>query len=502
MLIPAAIASPELSRLSQHVVLVRRGEQPDAVTMTGVVVRSDAYNGYVVTPADFPARLNKLSVVVPGTGAELVAQVISRDEQHGMALLKVNGLDLPAVAFASQTPVPGDLVWALSATSVRYDAKPQFVGVTRGSITSVQEVNRELMLHHSAQMGEVTHGAPLLNACFSLVGINFTNAESQRALAAGAIIAFVSSHNLGINLVGSECVSPLQQARARADQANAAAEAARAEAQTAQETALDLAARLKATDEKNQRLLTEAARAQRTADDAIEAAREAQQHAQQTRLELEKQTAALAAETAAMVEHLNADRVEAEAQFRRTLAEQRQQASSRENFLLTAFAAFFVLFVAGFVLLQRWLARAPASAQREPLPSAAKESVQASPKASQPATLAAEYVLEGSDEEGIGYMLHFAIEQAGTNEGVVIGRNPEAAPFVLNHIDVSRQHARIKLLKGRLHIEDLGSTNSTTLNGKDIADQGPVAVKEGDLIVFGAVKMKLRGKANKVVITK
>lgn len=502
LLSPASIASPELSRLSQHVVLVRSGDEPDADTMTGVVVRSDAYNGYVVIPADFPDRLSKLNVVIPGTGAELVAQVISRDSERDLALLKVNGLDLPAVTFASQIPGPGDLVWSLSATSVRYEANPRFVGITRGNITSVQELNDELVLHHSAQPGEVVHGAPLLDECFSLVGINFVTQEKQRALAAGAIIGLVGNHNLAVSLAGSQCVSPLQQARVRAEEANAAAEAARAEAQSAQQTALDLAAKLKVTNEKNQRLLVEAARAQSTADDAIEAAREAQQHAQQTRLALEKQTAALAAETAAMVEHLNADRAAAEAQFRRTLLEQQQQASTRENYLLTAFAVFCLVLIAGFVLLQRWLSSSSATAPAGAPKSGVKNPQKADLAAVTPAALATEYVLEGRDEEGISYMLHFAIEQAGTSEGVVIGRNPEEAAFVLNHIDVSRRHARIKLLKGQLHIEDLGSTNSTTLNGEDIADQGPVAVKEGDLIVFGAVQMKLRGKANKVVISK
>ncbi|MBD3645990.1 MAG: FHA domain-containing protein, partial [Pseudomonadales bacterium] len=103
-----------------------------------------------------------------------------------------------------------------------------------------------------------------------------------------------------------------------------------------------------------------------------------------------------------------------------------------------------------------------------------------------------EYVLDGRDEDGIRYLLRISGDQLTTEEGVVIGRNPKDSPYIINHADVSRKHARIKVMKNRIFIEDLGSTNGTSVNGQSIDDKGPVSVNDGDQIIIGSVVMKLR----------
>ncbi|MFT5209882.1 MAG: pSer/pThr/pTyr-binding forkhead associated (FHA) protein [Flavobacterium sp.] len=47
-------------------------------------------------------------------------------------------------------------------------------------------------------------------------------------------------------------------------------------------------------------------------------------------------------------------------------------------------------------------------------------------------------------------------------------------------------------MKKRAFIEDLGSTNGTSVNGQNIDDKGPVSVSSGDQIIIGSVAMKLR----------
>ncbi|MDG2071593.1 MAG: FHA domain-containing protein [Pseudomonadales bacterium] len=103
-----------------------------------------------------------------------------------------------------------------------------------------------------------------------------------------------------------------------------------------------------------------------------------------------------------------------------------------------------------------------------------------------------EYVLDGRDEDGIRYLLRISGDQLNRNDGVVIGRNPKDSPYIINHSDVSRKHARIKLMKDRVFIEDLGSTNGTSVNGQAIEDKGLVTVNHGDQIIIGSVVMKLR----------
>ncbi len=71
---------------------------------------------------------------------------------------------------------------------------------------------------------------------------------------------------------------------------------------------------------------------------------------------------------------------------------------------------------------------------------------------------------------------------------VVIGRSSEL-DMVLVEDMVSRKHAKITWAAGRPHIEDLGSTNGTFVNGEKIARA--TKLKEGDRILVGTSILKL-----------
>ena len=64
-------------------------------------------------------------------------------------------------------------------------------------------------------------------------------------------------------------------------------------------------------------------------------------------------------------------------------------------------------------------------------------------------------------------------------EATVLGRSFEA-DLRLDDLAISRRHARISLVGGRCLIEDLGSGNGTTVNGRTIA--APTPLKSGDEI--------------------
>jgi pSer/pThr/pTyr-binding forkhead associated (FHA) protein len=61
-------------------------------------------------------------------------------------------------------------------------------------------------------------------------------------------------------------------------------------------------------------------------------------------------------------------------------------------------------------------------------------------------------------------------------------RYRDANPAQVNYL--SRRHAHIFLKGGRLHVEDLGSTNGTFVNGSRL-DEHAVALEEGDVLAFG-----------------
>ena len=59
---------------------------------------------------------------------------------------------------------------------------------------------------------------------------------------------------------------------------------------------------------------------------------------------------------------------------------------------------------------------------------------------------------------------------------------------------ISRRHARINAVNGEYHIEDLGSSNGTTVNGKTrLRAKQPIKLSSGDLIKFGETVVKFMG---------
>ena len=72
------------------------------------------------------------------------------------------------------------------------------------------------------------------------------------------------------------------------------------------------------------------------------------------------------------------------------------------------------------------------------------------------------------------------------DEPVIVGRGSDCA-LALPPPRVSRQHCRIWQEEGRFHIEDLGSTNHTFLNGKAVA-RGEL--RDGDQIGVGSNALK------------
>jgi ABC-2 type transport system permease protein len=66
---------------------------------------------------------------------------------------------------------------------------------------------------------------------------------------------------------------------------------------------------------------------------------------------------------------------------------------------------------------------------------------------------------------------------------LMIGRAAEGEGTLAGDPELSRQHARITRVNGELTIEDLGSTNGTSVNGERIS--GPRQLQTGDLVSVG-----------------
>ncbi len=72
---------------------------------------------------------------------------------------------------------------------------------------------------------------------------------------------------------------------------------------------------------------------------------------------------------------------------------------------------------------------------------------------------------------------------------VIVGRNP-GCDIVIGAGYVSGRHARFTLMGHNLFVEDLGSRNGTTVNGKAITEATPL--KNNDTVTVGDVAIKVR----------
>jgi two-component system, cell cycle response regulator len=84
------------------------------------------------------------------------------------------------------------------------------------------------------------------------------------------------------------------------------------------------------------------------------------------------------------------------------------------------------------------------------------------------------------------HMLQFATVRPG--EPIIIGRD-ESADLRIPDLTVSKRHARVEAAgDGTVRLEDLGSTNGTTLDGSAI---GTILLRPGDQVEVGAIGLRL-----------
>jgi hypothetical protein len=462
---------------------------------SGFVVQSDRFNGYVITNAEFLEGADTLTVSVPNTGAEMVAKILRFDASIDFALLKISGLNLPPLAFSQKTPDVGDVVWS----AVKWSGDNYSVGLSRGTLrNSYETVDSGIgVFKHSAMLGEGGIGSILLNDCGQVVGMNMSTLGSDsnaRAIDVSSLRTLLSSQNIKVTYADSRCISEVDLVKSRAEAAVIEARSAQKEAEKAQALAISLEKKLQSSNQRNDSLLRQTREARRLADQAIVAAESARLSAEKNKQELEKNTRVLKAETEAMKIVFEQSQADVEQRFQGAIREQEAAAEKREMFIIgLSFALFIAVVVIAFVSRRNVGRPVPAiQGVATPNPESDLKILEVKSNTELHTDELKEFVLDGRDEDGIRYLLRISGDKLLNDNGVVIGRNPKDSPYIINHADVSRKHARMKVMKNRVFIEDLGSTNGTSVNGQSIEEKGPVSVDTGDQIIIGSVVMNLR----------
>ena len=84
-----------------------------------------------------------------------------------------------------------------------------------------------------------------------------------------------------------------------------------------------------------------------------------------------------------------------------------------------------------------------------------------------------------------------AREVAPGGRDIWIGRTRDF-PIALRDRWVSRRHAVVRVRKGRLFLEDLGSTTGTIVNGRKLNAGESVELQDGDVILCGSSSLVCR----------
>ncbi|MFO1082769.1 MAG: adenylate/guanylate cyclase domain-containing protein [Reyranellaceae bacterium] len=100
---------------------------------------------------------------------------------------------------------------------------------------------------------------------------------------------------------------------------------------------------------------------------------------------------------------------------------------------------------------------------------------------------------EGSDSSGGKHGFEVALGKLmERSQGQVIGRSADQCDLVVAHPTVSRRHARLVLAGDALQVEDLGSTNGTSLDGGLLRANEPAALHAGARLKLGDVDFTVR----------
>jgi len=99
----------------------------------------------------------------------------------------------------------------------------------------------------------------------------------------------------------------------------------------------------------------------------------------------------------------------------------------------------------------------------------------------------------GSDLAGYPFGFELALDRLMTmRDGVVVGRDAGQCDVALVHSTVSRRHARLSFTADGIHIEDLGSTNGTWVNGLAARPGARLSVQAGAKLKIGEIELAFR----------
>ena len=423
------------------------------------------------------------------------------------------GHGLTALPFARTALVATAPLYAVSFNP----GETQPFASVAGSVTQLPaDADETPLIIHNALFNVTAAGTSLLNRCWEAVGVNVLQRKgfpsrridpveqgSARSLPASWLSAFLASAGLSLDVAVDECLSLEEETRLRLEQVQQEKEAAlqaereeaeartRAMAEEAQRKEEELSREKEEVEQQLEQTRLETEQALQAEREAAEAEREA---AETERLKLEQ-------EAQQRLEQAQQDKeqaVQAEQQETELARQVARQATDRgKQILLYSLAAGLAL-VLVFLLVMRSRRKRLQGVEQEKQQIAeelghAQADLSDASEREQLRVGAPDVLVEGVTPQGERIALKIPGGGIpGRTKRAVVGRSPAEAAFIINHEQVSRRHFRLLLVSGQVMIEDLGSTNGTSVNGIPLDPGAPLPLGDGSRLQTGNLALTVR----------
>ncbi len=447
----------ELSRVERSVVRVINQTRSGVGTGSGTVINA---NGDVLTNRHVTEGSNNLFVISEFSNGEQPARIVWESEEKDLALIRALGLGLPAATLFSGEPEKGAPVFALGYPgaadlgSLALDAT-----LTDGLLGRVFQSSRGwnvTILQHNAEINSGNSGGPLFDDCGRVIGVNTAGPAETGTRGINwsshikEAIALLRARGIEFSSEASPCVAAApsssgagvdEQARAQAEQATQAVEDVRSGINSATQTAQDAR--------------TQAEQATQAVEDVRGGVESATQTAQDAQAQAEQ--AAQAVEEARSV--------------------------GRLTNTLVALVAVVTLVALGLALRKPRQEIVRVAGQIAAPLSRLVQSV----RRKKPAV-----ALTGFDAQGRPVTLMLGRADLDTQQGgFTVGRHPLLVDQVLEGERLSKRHARFSGSNGSIFVEDLNSSNGTSVNGTVCPPFQPMQIQPGDMIDVGDIALRV-----------
>lgn len=483
----------QASRVSDAIVSVRSYKNDRLLAEgAGMVINNE---GYVLTSAAVLDAGSRFTVIASGN-VELAADVELNEKDSGLGVLRAEGLSSTGLPLSTERPASGVRIFAVPP-EIANDENRVIAGAVSDAEVRTTSGGEIGVLRHNAIITARWYGSPAIDECGRVIGLNIPNPQAISlfraprniepkdvvfAVRAGDIASVLVS--LGIEFVQEEeaCVSAQTRAQQRAH-----------EAQQAQERVRQAEEEVRIAGEQVQQAQSHTESAQEQARFSREARQQAQREAERARQE------ALQADQRARQAESEAERAETQLdEAHKRLEEARKSSEKLKKLAIWGGAIGILLLIS---LLASWISMvrrrkheislAQARAERaEQEAGEAKRRVDEITK-----TAPFDCVLTGIDDAGSPLALSIRREALGDPAGVVIGRSPAGSVHVVANPSVSREHARICVEQGIPYVEDLNSTNGSTLNGHVLLSGERSRISDGDELKLGSVSFRIHLKS-------